>query len=134
MLLLRSRDPKKVEDNVTSQAASVLVRDSDDEGDMRYAATDGHQQHRGENALGQYNFRVTVDCEQRIYGYCDEECDEPIFDMGTTIVTFAGAHLRMSNVSADDRWLEDEELWVGGKHVVRKAGEKVPEMLGKSLR
>ena len=112
--LVEKTPPKKtVDDMVHSQAASVIVRDSDDEDDMRYAATDGHQQHRGENALGQGKFRITIDCEQRIYGYCDEACEEPISDMGTTSVTFAGAHLRIRNVSADDRWLEDEEFWVG---------------------
>ena len=57
---------KNVEGDVNSQAASIIVRDSDEEDDMRYAATDRHQQHRGENALGQDKIRITIDCEQVI--------------------------------------------------------------------
>eukprot|EP00972_Heterocapsa_arctica_P089320 13171860-Heterocapsa_arctica.AAC.1 len=35
----------------------------------------------------------------------------------------------MDNISADRRWLQDEEFYVAGQHVVRKKGEKVPGSL-----
>ncbi len=42
---------------------------------------------------------------------------------------------RVENICPDtDTWLEDEEFWLNGTHVVRKAGDPVPEPLMRSWR
>ena len=45
---------------------------------------------RGEAAKDQDKFRITVEREQRCYGFCDDTT-EPKFMPGTTSVTFTGS-------------------------------------------
>ena len=52
---------------------------------------EGMTQLRGEASKDQDKFRITVEREQRCYGFCDDST-EPEFIPGTTSVTFTGAH------------------------------------------
>ena len=70
----------------------------------------------------------------RCYGFCDDKGD-PVFEAGTTSVTFTGAHFRMSNVKwPEETWLKTESFMVDGKLVVHKEGDPLPENLARSLR
>ena len=83
---------------------------------------EGMTQLRGEAAKDQDKFRITVEREQRCYGFCDDST-EPKFIPGTTSVTFTGAHFRMSNVKwPEEVWLNTETFYVNGfKWCMRQA-------------
>ena len=66
-------------------------------------------------------------------GFCDDDA-EPIFSPGTTSVTFTGAHFRMRNCTKEDTWKGSERFVVGGKEVVHRKGDPVPENLAPALR
>ena len=70
-----------------------LLNDDDEE-----EGNDGMTQLRGESSGDQDKFRITVDLEQRVYGWCSETSD-PQFEWGTTSVVFTGTHCRLSNIS-----------------------------------
>ncbi len=93
----------------------------------------GMHQLRGEASGNQDKYRVTVDVEQVLRNYFSEEA-EPISEWGLTSVIFPGCHLRMSNVSDSDTWLQDEVFTYNGQQVVRKAGEKLHPSLGAPFR
>ena len=89
---------------------------------------------RGEAAKDQDKFRITVEREQRCYGFCDDTT-EPKFVPCTTSVTFTGAHFRMSNVKwPEEVWLNTEVFYANGQKVVHEACQPVPENLAKSIR
>ncbi len=100
-----------------------LINDEEFEGD-----NDGITQLRGESSGDQDKFRITVDLEQRVYGWCSETSD-PQLEWGTTSVVFTGIHVRLSNISEDGKWIESERFHVDGKEIVRVAGHAVPETI-----
>ena len=105
----------------------------DDEDEIQ-GDNEGMTQLRGEAAKDQDKFRITVEREQRCIGFCNDAA-EPVFEPGTTSVTFTGAHFRMRNVKwPEETWLETEVFYVNGKQVVHLKGDPVPENLAKSLR
>ena len=118
-----------------AQSAAALLRDDDeDEIEGCNEGNEGMTQKRGEASKDQDKFRITVEREQRCIGFCDDAA-EPVFEPGTTSVTFTGAHFRMSNVKwPEETWLETEVFYVNGKQVVHLKGDPVPENLAKSLR
>eukprot|EP00959_Pyramimonas_sp_CCMP1952_P375316 7860681-Pyramimonas_sp.AAC.1 len=120
---------KKTKDSSVQASAVQLIHD-EGEGDDD---NEGMTQLRGENSADQDKFRITVDLEQRVHGWCSETKD-PQFQWGTTSVVFTGTHCRLSNISEDGRWIESEKFVVDGKEVVRIAGAPVPENLAQSLR
>ena len=106
-----------------SQVASAMLN-GDDEHEIQ-GDHEGMTQLRGEASKDQDKFRITVDREQRCYGFCDDTGD-PVFEPGTTSVTFTGAHFRMSNVKwPEETWLKTEQFFVNGKLVTHTAGESV---------
>ncbi len=54
-------------------------------------------------------------------GYFDETVD-PIGKIGTSHLVLHGSHARLSNISDNDTWLEDEAFVFHGKQILRKAG------------
>ena len=115
-----------------TQKAEIMLREDDE--DEVLGLNEGMTQLRGEAAKDQDKFRITVEREQRCYGFCDDST-EPKFIPGTTSVTFTGAHFRMSNVKwPEEVWLNTETFYVNGVPVVHEAGRLVPENLAKSLR
>ena len=74
-------------------------------------------------------FRVTLECRQAVLGFMG---DQPRSVQLPPILISYGVHCRLSNISKDRRWIQDEELEVGGVRIVRKAGEKLPPMLMRS--
>ena len=109
-----------------------MLRDDDE--DEIQSGMDGMTQLRGEASKDQDKFRITVEREQRCYGFCDDAAD-PVFVPGATSVTFTGAHFRMSNVKwPEEVWLRTETFYVNGVQVVHEEGKPLPENLAKSLR
>ena len=93
-----------------------LVRDDDE--DEVLGLNEGMTQLRGEASKDQDKFRVTVEREQRCYGFCDDRT-EPVFRPGTMSVTLTGAHFRMSNVKwPEEVWLNTETFCVNGVQVI----------------
>ena len=98
------------------------------------ALNEGMTQKRGEATKDQDKFRVTVEREQRCYGFCDDT-REPVFAPGTTSVTLTGSHFRMSNVKwPEETWLHTERFCVNGTEVIHEAGQPLPENLARSVR
>ena len=76
-----------------TQKASAMLRDDDE--DEIQGDNEGMTQLRGEASKDQDKFRITVEREQRCLAFCDDT-REPVFEPGTTSVTFTGAHFKMS--------------------------------------
>ena len=114
-----------------SQARQHLIAQDDEE---EVLGLEGMTQLRGEAAKDQDKFRVTVEREQRCYGFCNDSV-APQFVPGTTSVTLTGAHFRMSNVKwPEETWLHTETFCVNGVQVVHEEGKPVPQDLAKSVR
>ena len=107
-----------------------LIRDDEEHSEDE---NEGMTQLRGENSADQDKFRITVDLEQRVLGWCSETSD-PQFEWGRTSVIFTGTHCRLSNISEAGTWKETETFHVDGKEIVRRAGNQVPEKLAQTLR
>ena len=45
------------------------------------------------------------------------------------LLIVSGVHARLSNISLDGKWIEDEEFMYKNKHVVRKSGKPVGRIL-----
>ena len=89
-----------------SQKVETLFKEDDEDEIM--GLNEGMTQKRGEATEDQDKFRVTVEREQRCYGFCDDRC-EPVFRPGTTSGTLTGSHFRMSNVKwPEETWLHTE--------------------------
>ena len=109
-----------------------MLREDDE--DEVLGINEGMTQLRGEAAKDQDKFRITVERDQRCFGFCDDTT-EPTFVPGTTSVTFTGAHFRMSNAKwPEEVWLNTETFYVKGQPVVHEAGKPLPANLAKSLR
>ena len=85
---------------------------------------DGMHQLRGESHGNQDKFRITVDLEQVILGWFDQE-KTPQADFGLTSVIFTGAHFREDNVDENRCWIEDERYFRDGTEVVHLKGQPV---------
>ena len=86
-----------------------------DDEDEELGINEWMTQLRGEAAKDHDKFRITVERQQRCYGFGDDTT-EPKFGPGTTSVTFTGAHFRMSNVKwPDEVWLNTEVFYVNGQ-------------------
>ena len=93
---------------------------------------EGMTQTRGSSHCEQDKFRITMDVEQVCYGFFDEDQD-PKADWGITSVIFLGAHFRLSNVSKDRMWIEDDVYVNDGVQKICKAGQAIPPLLGSAL-
>jgi len=67
-------------------------------------------------------FRVTLELVQVVRGYFDEAV-EPKGEIGKSALILIGVHARLSNISDEETWIKDEHFTVGGKEVLRKAGQ-----------
>ena len=121
----------KTGDQRAAQCAKTQCIRDDEE--VSEDENEGMTQLRGENSADQDKFRITVDLEQRVLGWCSETSD-PQFEWGRTSVIFTGTHCRLSNISEAGTWKETETFHVDGKEIVRRAGNQVPEKLAQTLR
>ena len=53
----------------------------------------------------------------------------PVGLMGKSLLAIGGAHCRLSNISADGKWLKDEVFWVGGERKVHLKGNSVGNLM-----
>ena len=112
----------------TSQKVGVAAAEAENDG------SDKMTQLRGESYQDQDKFRVTVDTQQKILHFFDED-KVPEAVCGVTSVTFTGQYCRLSNISRSKpyTWIEDEVFEVGDKVFVRKANETIPSGLAQEL-
>ncbi len=83
------------------------------------------QQLRGHDNDTAMKFRITVELRQVILNYFSTTQD-PIGVLGPTLLVVGGAtHCRLSNISADGKWLESESFVVHGKEVRHCQGRPV---------
>ena len=85
--------------------------------------------------------RLTWICRQVCFNYFKkvregEDAPRVRGEMLPSILLVQGSvFCRLENICFDtETWLEDEDFWWQGKHIVRKAGEKVPKNLMQSWR
>ena len=95
--------------------------------------TDGMTQLRGECHGNQDKFRITVDLEQIVLGFCDEPEVSPRADFGLTSVIFTGKHFREHNVDENRCYIEDEKYFRDGIEVCHLAGTRVEAGLGNQI-
>ncbi len=87
------------------------------------------QQLRGHDNEAATKFRITVELRQLILNYFSRT-EDPIGVLGPSLVVVGGAtHCRLSNISADGRWLESETFVVNGKEVRRIKGRSVGNVM-----
>jgi len=108
-----------------------LPGDGEDEGKQEISS-DGMAHLRGESTENNDKYRITVDTEQVFYNVCDST-KEVKAGWGVVSVTMTGAHMDVSNVSTDRRWINTQAFNYNGKEVVFKAGEAVHHMHGKAI-
>jgi hypothetical protein len=70
-------------------------------------------------------FRVTLETRQAVLNWFADGSASPTSMQIPPILIVHGVHCRMSNISDDRKWLEDEEFTVAGHTVFRKKGQKV---------
>ena len=93
---------------------------------------DGMTQLRNKQ-VGDEKFRITVVMRQAILHYFDES-KKPRGIQLPPIVVMPGVHARISNISPDGKWVEDEVIKVGQKTIIRNKNEKVDASIMKQWR
>ena len=77
--------------------------ESDEDNEHAMAGENGVDvQQRGENACDQDKYRVTIDPEQRGFGYFEDDCPEPQFEFGTWSVFQASIWIGKTSVVMSD--------------------------------
>ena len=89
------------------------------------APGESKKQGRGPDADRARKFRVTLELRQVLKNYCSTDpASTPVGVMGKSLLIVGGTvHCRLSNISEDGKWLQDESFWVGKEHVSRWKGE-----------
>ena len=78
----------------------------------------------------QTKFRVTYEATQAVLNYFSKDkTSQPIGVVMKGLLIVSGVHARLSNISLDGKWIEDEEFLYKNKHVVRKAGKPAGRIL-----
>ena len=71
------------------------------------------KQGRGPDADKARKFRIIVELRQVLKNYCSQDPEvAPVGLMGKSLVIVGGIHCRLSNISEDGKWLEDESFWL----------------------
>jgi len=87
-------------------------------------AADGQSQTRGPQKSGDDKFRITLECRQAVLNWFGDE--DPVGVILPSILVLWGVHCRLSNITADRRWKEDETIVIAGIEIHRKKGQKIP--------
>ena len=74
-------------------------------------------------------FRLTLELRHAVLRFFEGPHIPPEYHELPPILVVWGVHARISNISKDRRWLEDEEFWIGDQHIVRRKGQKVGGIL-----
>ena len=95
-------------------------------------AADGQSQTRGPQKSGDDKFRITLECRQAVLRWLDPTAD-PLGVVLPSVLVVWGTHCRLSNISAERTWKEDEHITVAGVEIMRKKGQKVPPSMMKEM-
>ena len=91
-------------------------------------AEDGMTQMRQDADGAADRFRVTLEVSQMVHHQL-KLSEEPLVRHGRPVLVLPGCHARLSNISEDGTWIEDEVFKAKGKHVVRKQGQPVGNIM-----
>ena len=123
---MQSKKPKKVEkfgqkcQAIEDDVEDIFEEKDPGESDLR----------RGLAHSEQTKFRVTYEATQAVLNYfSQDEGDQPIGVVMPGLVIVSGVHARLSNISSDGKWIEDEEFCYKNKSVIRKSGKPVGRIL-----
>ena len=86
------------------------------------ALNEGQNQSRGQETANAEKYRITVELRQVILNYWNPG-KEPVGIPGPTAIVVGGKHCRLSNISKDGTWEENEDFFVGKERVQRTAGQ-----------
>jgi hypothetical protein len=88
---------------------------------------EGQTQTRGRDPAGD-KLRITFECRQAVTGYFSEtqEVKGIILD---SILVVQGVHAKLSNISDDHRFIEEEQFLIAGEIVTRKAGQAAGQIM-----
>ena len=96
----------------------------------RQAAEGMSQTRSGAGAVKEdEKFRVTLELRHAVLNFMAGPDALPQYVELPPVLVMYGVHCRISNISKDRRWLEDEDFYVGDERVLRKKGEKIPGKL-----
>ena len=114
-----SKDPRKLVGPPNMPQMSQALAAIDQMGDI--IAADGQSQTRGPQKSGDEKFRITLECRQAVLNWLDPTADPKGVVLPSVLVLW-GTHCRLSNISAERTWKEDEIITVAGVEIVRKKG------------
>ena len=86
-------------------------------------AQDGMTQNRGCQVSGSEKLRITLELRQLIFDYFSGDSREPRGEIGPTAIIVSGAHGRLSNISPEGTFIEDEVFYFQDKRIERQAGK-----------
>ena len=93
-------------------------------------AKEGMTQTRsGGGDQGDEKFRITLELRHAILKFFEGPEVKPVYHELPPILCTYGVHARLSNISMDGKWIEDEEFHVGGEVVVHRAGSSVGNIM-----
>ncbi len=118
---------KKVRRDVSFGQSSHSLDILDEELEMDAKAAAESSLRRGLAHSEQTKFRVTYEATQAVLGYFSK--DQPIGVVFRGLLVVSGVHARLSNISAEGKWIEDEEFVYKNKRTVRKAGKAAGRIL-----
>ena len=90
---------------------------------------EGLGQTRGQGITEQGRYRITFEACQEIYDFFQGPEVEPKGCIGKSKLVVPGAHACLSNISDEHTIIRDEAFVYNGKETVRKAGQKVPNLI-----
>ena len=97
----------------------------DDEGDDE----EGMDQKRGQGTIEQDRYRITFEACQEVFDFFKDPEVAPKGRIGKSKLVVPGAHANLSNISDEHTIIKDEAFVHDGKERVRKAGQKVPNLM-----
>ena len=110
---------------VASEACMSQVLKCDlDEGVIN---SESAAQTRAQGVSEQDRYRVTFECVQEVHNYFESKTPEG--KIGKSLLVLIGGHGRLSNISDEGNFLEDEHFTHKGKEIVRKAGQSARGLL-----
>ena len=114
------------------EARCLYVLPGDVEEGKSEISSDGMAHLRGEATENQDKYRITLDAEQCFYNVCNSS-EAVKAGWGTISITLTGAHMDLSNVSSQRRWIRGQTFNYNVKEVHYKAGEPMHHLHGKAL-
>ena len=106
----------------------------DDEGEVVEMDTSGAPPEkstltRADGKSEEDKFRITYEARQVLVGYFEKGEEKPFCIVEKGLLVCAGKHCRLSNISADGKWIRDEKFIYAGVQTERKAGESVGNLM-----